>query len=562
MSSLDGRPEHTARVQRETQAAIAAKRAATEAAEREAIRTEKRNAILKVVALVVAIPALGGGGWYGYQRYQRKVNADAALAPLAAPYLAAGWKAFPRPIWKSRHRAEALVGANTCVIALASSSPGTGKMVVERVGGPLTADTSVGFCTCNDERVVVHTEGNIPGGVQMLFQEAIAVGGGEALPFLSPKPNMLLAQNCPVDPLDAWLTARVAKGASAAAPPSSTGLAQPLLTSLEAGDWKLQASAPSDLPFAIVPGAADSCFLALSTTPGEALSLRDAGGERPIKGAAGSTLAIGWCTHTARPLTVWRTGSGSVVVYRSDVARVGGTLGLREKASAMALGEVPTWVPATERAWDATQPLLVSGVPAPDIALPTDTRAVEHARLVSLTLGTAHVVPVPDEHDRYLCAPTLESNPPATLCVQGTPLGWRPSGGELAGVAQSPLPFWMDVMTQVGDRAGLMVEQKLLTLSRRLAAQHYEPTARTGVVEEKDGVEVTGRDGDDRIVAIGVLSTSPWVLPYSEGAPWTLDGEPHSIALAAGERLHLVSRPGSTAPPEVRRTVVFRHRVR
>jgi len=504
---------------------------------------------------IVGIATLVGGGWYGNQRYQRKVLADAALAPLAAPYLAAGWKAFPRPIWRSRHRTEALLGANTCVIALASSSPGNGRMVIDRPSGPLTAEGSLAFCTCADERVVVTTESDPHGGVQLLFQEAIAVGGNGALPFISPRPHTFAGQACQVDPLDAWLAA--GKGVS---PPSAAGMAPAAQTALESSGWKLVASAPADLPFAVVPASADSCFIAQSTGAGEALALREAGGERPLRPPSGSANAIGWCTHTGRPLTVWRTGTGSLVVFKRAAAQVGGTLGLREKASAMALGDVPTWVPLTERAWDATGPLLLSGVPIADVALPSDARPSSHARIVSLTLGTGHVMPVPDQADRYLCAPGLDTSPPATLCVQSSALGWRAAGGEAAGIAEAPLPFWMDVMTQVEDHRGLEVEQKLLTLSRRLAAQGYEATARSGVLEEKDGVEVVGRPGDDRIVAIGIQSTAPWVLPYSDGAPWTLDMEPQRIAIEDGDHLHLVSRPWTNTPPDVRRTVVFRHR--
>ncbi len=556
LSALDGRHENTERVRRETQAALAAKRAADEAAEREAIRAEKRNAVLKVVGAIVGIAAVGGGGWYGFQRYQRKVNADAALAPLAAPYLAAGWRAFPRPLWKSRHKTEALVGANTCVLALASTSPGNGHMVVERPSGPTPADTSIAFCTCSDERVVVHTENDQPGGVQLLFEEAVTVGGASALPFVTPRPHTLVTTPaCPVDPVDAWISA--GKGVT---PPTAEGIAPVVAAGLAAGGWKLSASAPADLPFAVVPPTADSCFLATSTVPGEPLALREPGGERPLRPAPGSALAIAWCTHVARPLTVWHTGTGSVVVYRADAAPLGGTLGLREKLAGMTLGDVPTWVPLTERTWDASAALLISGVPSADIALPADGKLVSAARIVSVTLGTGHVAPVPDELDRYLCAPTLELSPPAALCVQSTGLAWKHSSGELGGIAEAPLPFWMDVMTQVEDHHGLEVEQKLLTLSRRLVAQHYEPTGRDGVEEDKDGVFVSGRQGDDRIIAIGVLSTPPYVLPYTEGVAWSLDGEPHSIPLPPGDRIHLTSIPWLKTPPDVRRTVVFRHK--
>lgn len=338
LSALDGRHHDAMRVQRETQLAAAAKRAAVEAAADEEEAHEKRVGALRVVLGLVGVAALAGAGWYGSRWYRAQVAAEAALAPLAAPYLAAGWKTLPRPLWRPRKSTETMVGGGTCILALASTSPGNGKLVLERPSGTVTAETSIAFCTCGDERVVVHTEGGLPGGVQVLFQEAVAVGGSNALAFLVPRPKTLAGQTCPVDPLDAWLLA--GKGVS---PPTAAALAAPAKDALEASGWKLAASAPPDLPFAVVAGAAESCFVALSSDPGEALSLRDAGGERPLHPASGASLGLGWCTHVARPLTVWHAGTGTVVVYRLASARVGGTLGLREKAGALGLGDLPIW---------------------------------------------------------------------------------------------------------------------------------------------------------------------------------------------------------------------------
>ena len=99
-------------------------------------------------------------------------------------------------------------------------------------------------------------------------------------------------------------------------------------------------------------------------------------------------------------------------------------------------------------------------------------------------------------------------------------------------------------------------------LARRLAAAGYEPTARTGVLEERDGGEVVGRTGDDDVVVVGLLSTAPWDLLYTDGPSWSFDAEPHPLPIHEGEHLHLVARPWAPVPPEARRTVVFRHRSR
>ncbi len=556
LSALDGRHHDAARAQRETQLSIAARRAAQEEAERQALAADKRATVLKVVFGLLAVGLLSGGGWYGNMRYRRTLAADAALAPLAQPFVAAGWKAFARPLWKPRDRTEVSVGANTCVLALASANPGNGHLVLDRPSGTLKADGSLAYCACKDEPIVLHTDGDPLGGVQLLYQDAVSLGGNSALAFVSPRPAALpIAETCAVDPLDAWLAA--GHGVSA---PNADALAPAARAPLEAAAWKLVASAPAGVPFAVVPGAADSCFVGLSSTPGEALSLREVGGGRPFHPAAGASLAIAWCTHAAQPVTVWRAGTGTIAVYRTPAGPLGGTLGLRERSPALGLGDLPVWVAPTERAWDASAPLYMSGIPTADITIPGDSRPVLHSRVVSLTIGSGHITPVPDELDRYLCTPSLEQNPPSALCVQSLALGWKPTGPEVVGIAESPLPFWMDVMSQVEDRHGLEVEQKLLSLSRRLAAQRFEATARAGVAEEKDGVEVMGQSGDDRVVAIGILSTPPWVLPYTDGVPWTLDGEPHSIDIGEGEDIHLTVKPWANVPPEVRRTVVFRHR--
>jgi len=559
LSLLDGRHHDTVRVQRETQLALEAKRAAVEAAERRADSAERRWAVVRIVLVILVAGGLGGGGWFVHRRYQATMAADAALATLAAPYLALGFQAPPRPLWRPRDRIDTKLPANTCVVTLASSAPGDGKLSIVHSGTTLHATTSAAYCTCGEEHVVVHVDGagaGNGGGVQLLSLEARALGGNAALPFMTPRPLSLpVTETCHLDPLDAWLAA--GHGVS---PVSSDGLAPSVQKALDASGFKLAGSAPASLPFAVVPGAADSCFVATSTTPGEALSLRIVGGEKPLQTTAGTALAIAWCSHTAEPVTVSREGTGNIVAYSIGWSAVAGTLGLRERVARAGLGDPPIWVKPTELGWDAGAPLVASGVAPADITLAKDARPVARAHAISLTLGSAHVMPEPDEIDRYLCAPALDLSPRDALCVQSSPLGWRVKAGEVAGIAEAPLPFWMDILTRVEDRRGFAVELQLLTLSRHLLAQHYEATARDGVVEEKAGVLVTGRAGDDRIIAIGLLNTAPWVLPYTDDAAWTLDGDPHSIQIGAGDELHLVTEPRVDAAPDVRRTVVFRHR--
>jgi len=561
LSKLDGRHQNTVRVQRQTQEAIAAKRAAYEEEERRADSAERRGRILRVFLVVVLVAALGGGGIYGYLYYGRSTQAEAALARRTAPFLAAGWSALPagsltvraRSALRRRSQQEVSVGADTCILAVASAEGG--KVTVERSSGSFSAEGSAAWCTCGDEHAIVRSADQA-GAVQVLTQGARIIGGNGALPFLVPRPATLPAiEACPMDPLDAWLAA--GHGVS---PMNDSEIAASVRDVLKDRGFSLVASAPSQVPFAVVPAVADSCFVATSSAAGEELSLRVALGQRPLHIAPGTSLGMGWCTQLPMAATVFRIGNGTVAVYRAAAAKVPGTFGLREVATRAGLGDVPTWVSRGERGWDASAPLIVSGIYPNDITVATNVRAITQARVVALTLEGGRVVPDPDEADRYRCSPTLDGHARGAICVQSSPLAWRTVSGEPAGIAESPLPFWMDVLTNVEGTEGLNIELALLSLSRRLAREGYEATARDGVSEEANGVTVVGRPGDDRIIAIGLTRVSPWVIAYSEGAPWGLDGEPHSIPLAGGQEIHLTTRPWLRIPVDSRRTVVFRHR--
>jgi len=511
----------------------------------------------RVTAAVTAVAVLAVAGWFTSVRYRNTVAADAALSALSSPYRTTGWRPFVRPLWAPRDRLELTVDAGTCVVALVTGIAPGGKLTIRRPGGTFEAVSSAGYCTCADEKTFVRSV-DPRGEVLVLTQDASAVGGSAALGFQKPKPATLrVGEACRVDALDTWIAA--GHGVS---PLDASALATTVRDAIVASGFTLVASAPAAAPFAVVPPAADACFLATSSTSGEALDLRVAGGEHPLHVAPGTALGIAWCTETAVPVTVSREGTGTVVVYKADAGRAVGTAGLREVAGRAGLGDVPIWVKPTEGGWDASAPLMAAGVLAKDITYPDDATAVPQGRAVSLTLGSASVAPTPNDPDKYACIPGLETNPRDALCVQSAPLRWSSKGGVRVGVAASPLPFWMDIMTHVEDRHGLAAELQLLTLSRKLRAQHYDATARADVIEEPTGIVVTGRAGDDRVIAVGLLSAAPWVLPYTDGEAWSLDsGEPRSIALAVGEAVHLVSLPPERVPPEVRRTVVFRHRL-
>jgi hypothetical protein len=143
-----------------------------------------------------------------------------------------------------------------------------------------------------------------------------------------------------------------------------------------------------------------------------------------------------------------------------------------------------------------------------------------------------------------------------TVCAALAPRAWQKSGA--IGVAQAPLPFWLTVFADVKDPELPRSVVALLLLARRLRGDGFEPTTRAGVVEEPGGVIVSGRAGDDAVVAVGLASAAPYVFPYSDGVEWHIVEEPRIVKLMPGERVVLSSLEPPSVPLERRRTVVFR----
>jgi hypothetical protein len=81
----------------------------------------------------------------------------------------------------------------------------------------------------------------------------------------------------------------------------------------------------------------------------------------------------------------------------------------------------------------------------------------------------------------------------------------------------------------------------------------------SGVTELTAGrIVVLGRARDDAVVAVEIAKVAPWVMPYSDAAPWTLEGDPREVPLAPGGRVTLTASPHPEAEAKQRRTIVFR----
>ena len=165
----------------------------------------------------------------------------------------------------------------------------------------------------------------------------------------------------------------------------------------------------------------------------------------------------------------------------------------------------------------------------------------------------------------FRCAPALGETD--ALCVQLRALTWRaPPPGVVCGAAYGPLPFWMSALADLHDAATVDAELALVGFARKMSQRGFSPSVIEGVTEREGSVEIVGRSGDDAIVAVGLWPVAPYIHPWSDDVPWTLDDEPRVIPLAQGTGAR-VSLPvprimnAASVPVEKRRTVVFRHAV-
>jgi len=564
LSVLHGRHPEAVRAERETQAALETKRASSEAHVARIAKEEKRKWILRG-ALGVTGLALIAFAWSAYaRRASRAAAIEASLAPVVAPYLGVGFSRVEAP----RFAAETVAldaQESTCFVAFSSRAPGDGALRVERPSGALDGSESIAWCTCGMERSTV-TLGTPAsgGGLGVLRVAAAEVGGDHGLYFMSPRARLVATPDeCSGASLDAWIDQGHAPVRADEKP-----IGEPLHARLQRNGFTPAGAASAELPFAVVPGVPDTCILAWSTAAEDALGLRLSGGERPLSDVKG---ALGYCADKPKSVTVWRKGRGELLAFRVAAGRIGGTHGLREAAARLGFEAVVAWTARDDLAWNASSVLRASGIPAPEIAVSTDGSPQAHARLLGLSMDGAMVL-ADAQGVGSACEPPLTRSSEHAVCTQTTALGWHVVGSVgKAGIAQATFPFWMHGFDGVTDAAALPVELSMLKLGRRLVAEGFEATTLAGVTETREGAIVTGRAGDDAIVAMGLTHDAPWVAPCSEGdvSTWTLDGDPASlsssrpetpgvIALAPGAQAKLVCG-SARGEARDRKTVVFRH---
>jgi hypothetical protein len=426
-----------------------------------------------------------------------------------------------------------------------------------KVSGP----APVLFCTCQNEPITVTSEVVEGGGLTLLRIDPAIIGGSRAFAFAPFKPGATAAwdKGCDEGSLDGWIDAKRFPAPQI----DDKWLADPTRAAL-ATHAKMLATFDAGVPFAVVDVPKESCLLVTSSASDDKLSLRVKGGTTPV---APTTNAIAWCQPGEWTPVVSREGGGRVAVLALSAPAIGGLVGVRDLAKKTGITLGFAGLPTTEHGWNARQLLLATTIPDGIIktaALP-DMPKDPDARVVALSFGTPNAIVTESAADTYsYCDPPIVEATRESVCIfSGEPI-LRASGGDAVGaVALAKLPFWLFGLKEANDPVGLKEAASLASLARRLKQERFEPTTIEAMTELPNGVEVLGRMNEDAVVAVGVMPGEPWVVPYTDGPVWTLDGEPRIVPIKPLERVTLTmpmkERELKKLPPrEKRRSVVFR----
>jgi hypothetical protein len=511
---------------------------------RENIRRIRRVRLIRAATALALLAALAGIAVVTVPAARvwmtGRAQASEAAKRAAAPFLREGFSEIeasmgpgPRVVTGERGR---------CFVAVAGSAGGAARVRFER--DPLSAEgASVGFCACGQEPARITAVGAEPIELRLLGAPASAVGGADLLGVLPAPPEARVAEGvdraCAEEAIDAFIAAH---------PPAEEGDSAPAgeAERLRLLGLRRVASSAPGLPLVVLPAVTEACLLALSDAAGDALSLRLRGGERPIQG---ERKAIAICGRAIEGASVWREGAGKITVYMALADRVGGLLGMRE-TSERAGRPAALWIAGEDMSFDATAALLASGL-AP--SGPGDKAGVS---FVAVSTGAQSMLSVSEATPGVLCRPAVEIGVARALCLATRADALGGPGGLPPGTAAAKRPLWLPV--SAGDRVQHERVLDVLALGRRLSAAGFELTTLMGFVEIPGGVEISGRSGEDEVVAIAVSASPPYIHTLTDGAPWKLDGDPRAVPLPAGKTVKLKAVPPFLGQRGGRETIVWR----
>jgi hypothetical protein len=572
LSVLQGRhPEHE-RIRREDQENRSRRQTEIDAAAKvETRRVRSRRAVIGAGAV-----AIGAVAVVGALVFRSELARRGRIEQAGDPYRALGFTLVETTSRGEPAKLEADVPSG-CVLAASAAGP-TAKIKLAHAGGVVEGKGPVLTCLCEGGRVTVTTDATGGEGLVLLRNDAAAFGGSRAFAFLPFKVGATgkSDQACAEGSLDAWLDAK------RWTQESPEGSARPLAPvdgaaserwfggdgkrrALKDAGFGMTAFVKAEAPFAVVELPAQSCVLLAAAGAGDRTSLRLKGGALAIGPAAGNAL---WCSSTEALVLAQREGTGELAVLTAPAARVGGLEGAREIARSAGLDLAVATVPPTDRGWSAKHVLVASAIPESLITIgntPDIGEGDRETRIVALSVDRPGALVADTQADVFsFCEPQL-AKATASLCVFSGPQKWHIEGAEAAaGIARAKLPFWLFGLQGVSEPAGLKVETDLVRLARRLQRSGFEPTTIEAVTEIDKGAEVLGRANEDAMVALTLVPTAPWVIPYTDGPAWTIDGEPRIVPIKPLERVTVTAATKKTAlpPKATRHTVVFRRQQR
>lgn len=521
------------------------------------IRDSRQARLRRVVGAILLLGAIGAGAFLLIPRAKSYVSERARVTEIAdkaaAPFLRqkfelleASGSGAPITIAGERGR---------CYVAVAASASGAARVRVER--GPVSVEgASVGVCGCGMEPLAFSAPGGDAQELRVLAAPVSVAGGADLLHLLPAPPEARVAEvsdrKCAEEAIDEFIAAH---------PPAGAG--EPRETRLEAQGLRRVAAAPPGTPLVVLPPEKEACFLAQSEEPGDTLSLRLAGGERPIQ-ATRAPIAV--CGRALSGVSVWREGRGEVTVFSAPARRAGGLLGLREM-SERAGRAAELWTPPEDLGFDAEATLIASGLGplAPGESATDPPRGAsgapkpspaEYALLLAASTDAKSLLDVPDAAPDALCRPPVHIGVAHGLCLETRPNAFGDPATLPAGAVRAKRPFWLPVARSNRAQQERMLE--VLAFARRMSALGFELTSLTGFVEIPGGIEITGRSGEKEIVALVVSQSPPYVHPITDGPAWTPAGEPQIIQLPAGKSVKLKATPPYAGPKIGRETIIWR----
>jgi len=558
LSVLQGRhPEHE-RARREDEEKRNKRAAQLDADARVATR-KVRSRQLGFVA--IAIPVVALVVFVGFLLKREGARRD-VLEQATASYRALGFTVFDQAPAGTPDSLESntepgcillVAGVGTTLTVERTVLAAAAKPPVKSSGpGPLL------YCSCDSERIKV-TASTRDHGISAMRIDAGNLGGSRAFAFSPLRAGTVETsgdQSCADASLDAWIRAKRYPPAT----PDPAWLAEPRRAALAEAGFEVVTSIKAGVPFGVVEVPRERCVVATSSVAGDRLGLRLEGGVAAVAPTAGT---IARCAQEGGTLAVTREGEGVLTVIVAPATRLGGLHGLHEVARTSGLGVAAAVVPPADRGWDAKQVLLLSQLPEQTIGLAAapDVASEAEARVVALSFETPGALSPELPADTFsYCDPTLDANVTSSFCLFSSSQKWRPSGSEaVGGIARAKLPSWLYTMQGAADPFALKGMTQLFALARRLGRTGFVPTTLEALTELPNGVEILGRTGEDAVVAVGIAPNPPWVFPFTDGAPWSLDGgEPRIVPVKVLERVVLTTTLKPLPPREKRRTVVFR----